>query len=64
MGEFINFEYSSRFDLFHTVVDGKNWAPAEYARNEEGIAAVKRQAEIDNIGNSNSFVASVDVKGK
>ncbi|GAW06039.1 carbon-nitrogen hydrolase [Lentinula edodes] len=54
----------SRFDLFHTVVDGKNWAPAEYARSEEGIAAVKRQAEIDNIGNSNSFVASVDVKGK
>ncbi|KAF7306803.1 Cyanide hydratase [Mycena indigotica] len=38
----------SRFDLFHTVVHGKNWDAIEYTA-EEASAARERAAAVDNI---------------
>ncbi|ESK97956.1 cyanide hydratase [Moniliophthora roreri MCA 2997] len=49
----------SRFDLFHTVVHGKNWAPATYDSAEEEALASAKQNEIPNAANSANFRPAV-----
>ncbi|THV07653.1 carbon-nitrogen hydrolase [Dendrothele bispora CBS 962.96] len=45
----------SRFDLFHTVVQGKNWAPARYIGKEEEEADILKQNEVPNAANSFTY---------
>jgi len=51
--------YSSRFDLFHTVVQGKNWTPARYSNKEEEEADILKQNEIPNAANSFNFKTEI-----
>lgn len=54
----------SRFDLLHTVVTGKNWAPARYPGQEEADADVVKQNEIPNAANSFAYKVKLSENGE